>query len=101
MIVYVFKYFGVELMNFTEFGEEKIFLAPMITLSIIPMISFFRILIFIMEEELLKPHIEFAQSKGMSKGQDPLFTCFEKYFTESFLSWKADHMGDAIESIHH
>ncbi|UXH42732.1 ABC transporter permease subunit [Rossellomorea vietnamensis] len=69
MIVYVFKYFGVELMNFTEFGEEKIFLAPMITLSIIPMISFFRILIFIMEEELLKPHIEFAQSKGMSKGR--------------------------------
>ncbi|PFA68679.1 ABC transporter permease [Bacillus sp. AFS015802] len=69
LIVSVFKYFGVELMNFAEYGEEKVFLAPMITLSIIPMISFFRILLFIMEEELLKPHIEFAQSKGMSKGR--------------------------------
>ncbi|MGD6850337.1 ABC transporter permease subunit [Rossellomorea aquimaris] len=69
LIVYVIKYFGVELMNFTEYGEEKIFLAPIITLSIIPMISFFRILLFITEEEMLKPHVEFAQSKGMSKGR--------------------------------
>ena len=68
-IVFFFKRFGFELMNFTALGEEKVFLAPIITLSIIPMISFFRILIFIAEEELLKPHIEFAQSKGLSKGR--------------------------------
>ncbi|WP_064091663.1 ABC transporter permease subunit [Rossellomorea aquimaris] len=68
-IVFIFKHFGLEIMNFTEFGEERVFLAPVITLSIIPMISFFRILLFITEEELIKPHIEFAQSKGMSKGR--------------------------------
>ncbi|XXM71583.1 ABC transporter permease subunit [Lysinibacillus sphaericus] len=66
-IVYIFKRFGFVFMQFTELGEEKIYLAPIITLSIIPMISFFRILILITEEELLKPHIEFAKSKGMSK----------------------------------
>ncbi len=85
LIVYVFKYFGVELMNFTEFGEEKVFLAPMITLSIIPMISFFRIMLFIMEEELLKPHIEFAQSKGMSKGRI-LFSHVMKNISPSLFS---------------
>jgi peptide/nickel transport system permease protein len=68
-IVYIFKKFGYELMQFTELGDEKIYLAPMITLSVIPMISFFRILLLITEEELIKPHIEFAQSKGMSKGK--------------------------------
>ncbi|MCA1057044.1 ABC transporter permease subunit [Rossellomorea aquimaris] len=68
-IVFIYKKFGFELMQFTELGDEKIYLAPMITLSVIPMISFFRILLLITEEELLKPHIEFAQSKGLSKGR--------------------------------
>jgi peptide/nickel transport system permease protein len=66
-IVFVFKHFGVELMLFAAYGEETVYLAPMITLAVIPMISFFRILILITEEEFLKPHIEFAQSKGLSK----------------------------------
>ncbi|MCA1066300.1 ABC transporter permease subunit [Rossellomorea sp. AcN35-11] len=84
LIVYVFKHFGFELMNFTEFGEEKVFLAPVITLSIIPMISFFRILLFITEEEMLKPHVEFAQSKGMSKSRI-LFSHILKNITPSLF----------------
>jgi peptide/nickel transport system permease protein len=66
-IVFIFKKFGIELMLFTAYGEETVYLAPMITLAVIPMISFFRILLLITEEEFLKPHIEFAQSKGLSK----------------------------------
>ncbi|MBH9968646.1 ABC transporter permease subunit [[Bacillus] enclensis] len=87
-IVFIFKKFGFELMQFTELGDEKIYLAPMITLSIIPMISFFRILLLITEEELLKPHIEFAQSKGMSKGKILLSHVFKNISPSLFYHGK-------------
>ncbi|WP_113927654.1 ABC transporter permease subunit [Bacillus sp. P14.5] len=66
-IVFFYKSFGVELMLFTALGEEKVYLAPIITLSIIPMLSFYRILLLVTEEELLKTHVEFARSKGLGK----------------------------------
>ncbi len=68
-IVFFFKTFGFELMSFTALGEEKVYLAPIITISILPMIGFFRIMLLVIEEELLKPHIEFATSKGLTKAR--------------------------------
>ncbi|WP_409252590.1 ABC transporter permease subunit [Bacillus sp. SCS-153A] len=66
-LVFFYKAFGVELMLFTALGEERVFLAPIITLSIIPMLSFYRILLLLTEEELLKTHVDFARSKGLGK----------------------------------
>ena len=66
-IVFFYKTFKIELMLFTALGEEKVYLAPIITLSIIPMLSFYRIMLLVTEEELLKTHVEFARSKGLGK----------------------------------
>ncbi|TCT26346.1 peptide/nickel transport system permease protein [Melghiribacillus thermohalophilus] len=66
--VYVFKKTGVFLFDFVSLGEdEPIYLAPIITLAILPMISLFKVLLLFIEEELMKHYVEFARSKGVKK----------------------------------
>ncbi len=47
--------------------DEKAYLAPIITLAILPMVSLFKILLLMIEEELLKDYVVLAKSKGMKK----------------------------------
>ncbi|KML01834.1 ABC transporter permease subunit [Rossellomorea marisflavi] len=81
-IVFFFKKYGIMLMEFTEFDGVQIYGAPIFTLAIVPMVSFFRILLLVMEEEMVKDHIEFARSKGLSKSRI-LFSHVMKNITPS------------------
>ncbi|UOQ44235.1 ABC transporter permease subunit [Halobacillus salinarum] len=63
-IVYIYKQTGVLLFHYANY-EREIVLLPTFTLSILPMISFYRILLFYMKEEQRKEYVEFARSKGI------------------------------------
>lgn len=65
--VYVYKTFAVDIFRVATLGEERAYLAPIITLSILPMVSMFKILLLMIEEELVKDYVSFLQSKGIKK----------------------------------
>ncbi|MBB6453902.1 peptide/nickel transport system permease protein [Salirhabdus euzebyi] len=64
--IWFYKSTGILPFNIAALGSDaKIFLAPVLTLAILPAISLFKILLLMIEEELLKDYTEFARSKGI------------------------------------
>ncbi|MRH44001.1 ABC transporter permease subunit [Aquibacillus halophilus] len=64
LVVYIFRQTDVLLMKFVTLGDQKLYLAPIVVLSFLPMISFYRLIVLLIEEELTKDYVEFALSKG-------------------------------------
>ncbi|SDK16139.1 ABC transporter permease subunit [Sediminibacillus albus] len=64
-VVYIYKQTGVHILKFVTLGDDRIYLAPIVVLSILPLISLFRVILLLMEEELTKDYVDFAQSKGI------------------------------------
>ncbi|WP_180955154.1 ABC transporter permease [Peribacillus deserti] len=87
-VVYMFKKIDVELFKFTALGEEKIYFAPILTLSILPMISLYRLFLLLVEEEFLKNYTEFALSKGIGKMRILLVHIFRNIFTSIYYHSK-------------
>jgi peptide/nickel transport system permease protein len=66
--IVIFKSFGVDLFQVASFKEEAYF-APIVTLAILPLVSMFKILLLMIEEEFLKVYVTFVKSKGIDKLQ--------------------------------
>ncbi|WP_407269233.1 ABC transporter permease subunit [Radiobacillus sp. PE A8.2] len=65
LIVYIFKQTDVLVMQFVTLGNERLYMLPMVILSFLPMVSLYRIIVLLLEEELTKQYVEFALSKGI------------------------------------
>ncbi|WHY00078.1 ABC transporter permease subunit [Neobacillus sp. DY30] len=64
--IVIFKSFGVDLFKVASF-TEKAYFAPIVTLAILPLVSMFKILLLMIEEEFLKVYVTFVKSKGIDK----------------------------------
>jgi peptide/nickel transport system permease protein len=64
--IVIFKAFGVDLFQVASF-KEKAYFAPIVTLAILPLVSMFKILLLMIEEEFLKVYVTFVKSKGIDK----------------------------------
>lgn len=65
-IIWVYKKTNILFLDPLSSYQHSIFLAPVLTLSILPIIFLFQITVISFEEELDKPYIEFAKGKGLS-----------------------------------
>lgn len=65
--IYVYKKFAVDIFRVASFRGERAYLGPIITLSILPMVSMFKILLLMIEEEFQKDYVSFLKSKGIKK----------------------------------
>ncbi|WP_430789977.1 ABC transporter permease subunit [Virgibacillus flavescens] len=65
VVIYVYKTSGVDLFTVASYMDEQAYLGPIITLSILPMVSLFKILLLMIEEEFLKDYVGFLKSKGI------------------------------------
>lgn len=65
IVVVIYMKTGVEIFAVASYSNEA-YLAPIITLAIIPAVSLFKILLLMMEEEYLKVYVTFARSKGIA-----------------------------------
>lgn len=57
----------VLLMNVAAAGSDYAYFMPIACLSVIPTMFFIRVILVNMEDELSKPYVEMAKSKGLSK----------------------------------
>lgn len=65
-VIYFFKRTGILLVQIAVF-KEKIYLAPILCLTIIPTVYLIRMLLLHLEEESEKEYSEFAKSKGLAR----------------------------------
>ncbi|MRG86246.1 ABC transporter permease subunit [Salinibacillus xinjiangensis] len=67
LVIYIYKATGVKIFSIATYMDSKIYLAPIITLAILPMVSLFKVLLLMVEEEFLKDYVVFAESKGIKR----------------------------------
>ncbi|MBB6453903.1 peptide/nickel transport system permease protein [Salirhabdus euzebyi] len=89
LVIYIYKATGTRVFGIAALGsEQKIYLAPIITLAILPMISLFKILLLMIEEEMLKDYVEFAKSKGLREKSIILFHVIKNITPSAFYHSK-------------
>ncbi len=84
--IFIFKTFDVDLFSVASF-KEKAYFAPIVTLAILPLVSMFKILLLMIEEEFLKVYVTFAKSKGISK-----FTILIRHVLKNIMPISFHHM---------
>lgn len=55
------------LLSFYSLGGERIYLTPILCLSVLPTLLFFKLFILLYEEEQQRSYVELARSKGLSQ----------------------------------
>lgn len=84
--IVIFKTFGVDLFQVASF-KEKAYFAPIVTLAILPLVSMFKILLLMIEEEFLKVYVTFVKSKGINK-----FNILIKHILKNIMPLSFQHI---------
>lgn len=66
-LVLIYQKTGVLLMKFVQFGTDRIYILPILVMSILPTVYFTKIMLVNLEEELGELYIDLAKSKGLSQ----------------------------------
>jgi peptide/nickel transport system permease protein len=65
--VWVFKQTGINFVNIYAYGSKQAYFLPIVTMSIVPALHFFRIMVLFLLDEQNKPYVELARAKGLSR----------------------------------
>lgn len=87
-IVYLYKKTGVLFLNFVSF-DENAYALPIICLSILPTIQFYKLMILIFQDELEKNYTELAKGKGLKMGSVLFFHVFRNALVSLFYHSKS------------
>ncbi|MGP4108202.1 ABC transporter permease subunit [Virgibacillus sp. L01] len=67
IVIYVKQTYEIELFQVATYLDDKAYAGPIVTLAILPMVSLFKILLLMIEEEFTKDYVIFLKSKGIKK----------------------------------
>ncbi|MFQ3546373.1 ABC transporter permease subunit [Halobacillus rhizosphaerae] len=56
------------LIQFAAVGQERVYWLPIITIAVLPMISLYKVMMMLIDEEMTKSYVQMARSKGLEKG---------------------------------
>ncbi|MBC1764533.1 ABC transporter permease subunit [Listeria seeligeri] len=66
LVVYIYQQTGIFTLNFYSLNGEQIYAAPIVCLSIIPTVLFYKIMMLLMKKEWQADYIELARGKGLT-----------------------------------
>ncbi|GIO21706.1 ABC transporter permease subunit [Oceanobacillus sp. J11TS1] len=64
--IFIHKHTNIPFFSIASFGDNQIFMLPIIVLTILPTIFFYRTMIYDFEEEISRQYVDVAKSKGLS-----------------------------------
>ncbi|SET22812.1 peptide/nickel transport system permease protein [Salinibacillus kushneri] len=67
LVIWIYQATDIRLFNVATYMDQKVYAGPIITLAILPMVTLFKFLLHLMEEERLRDYVVFAKSKGMKE----------------------------------
>lgn len=66
IVIFIYKHTNILIFNIATFSDERILVLPIIVLTIMPTLLFYRIMIYDFEEEASQLYIDIARSKGLT-----------------------------------
>jgi peptide/nickel transport system permease protein len=88
-VVEIYKMSGYRILSFYSLGGEVIYAAPVICLSVIPTILFYKLFVLLFNQEMGEPYVELARSKGLSKLEVLLRHCTSNVLQSVFFQSKS------------
>ncbi|HLR02601.1 MAG TPA: ABC transporter permease subunit [Virgibacillus sp.] len=65
----IYKSTGVRIFNIVAFGDDRIYVLPIVVLTILPILLFYRIMMHDFEDELNKSYVDLAKSRGLNDSE--------------------------------
>lgn len=65
----IYKSTGVRIFNIVAFGDDRIYVLPIVVLTILPILLFYRIMMHDFEDELNKSYVDLARSRGLNDSE--------------------------------
>lgn len=84
-----YKETGTLLLSFYSLGGERVYLAPVFCLAVLPTLLFFKLFILLYEEEQQRSYVELARSKGLSQFEVLWKHCTSNVLRSVFLQSKS------------
>lgn len=66
-VIWIYQKTGILFFKIASFGDVNAYALPIIALSLLPIVLFYRMMVLDAENESQKPYVELAQSKGLKK----------------------------------
>ena len=88
-VVQLYTMTGLRILSFYSLGGERVYAAPVICLSVIPAILFYKLLVLLFKQELDQPYVELARSKGLSNVEVLIKHCTRNVLQSVFFQSKS------------
>ncbi|MCA1010942.1 ABC transporter permease subunit [Halobacillus halophilus] len=66
-VVWFYKQTNIQLVSFTALGQDKVYILPIIAIAVLPLVTMYKIILMLMDEEMTKSYVQMAKSKGLEK----------------------------------
>lgn len=67
-VVWLYKQTDILFLDFAAVGGDKVYVLPILAISILPMIMMYKVILMLMDEEMSRSYVQMARSKGLEKG---------------------------------
>ena len=64
-VMQLFRLTGFEITNLYAFGDERVYVIPLVSLTVIPAIMIYKMMILSLDEEFEQRYVEYARAKGI------------------------------------
>lgn len=89
VVLTIYEKTGTLIFSFYSLGDERVYLAPVLCLSVLPTLLFFKLFLLLYEAELERPYVELARSKGLSRFEVLWTHCTSNVLRSAFYQSKS------------
>ncbi|WP_199711498.1 hypothetical protein [Planomicrobium sp. Y74] len=88
-VVQFYTVTGLLVLNFYSLGDALVYLAPILCLSVLPTLLFFKLFILLFEAEWKRPYVDLAKAKGLGNAEILLKHCTSNVLKSLFFQSKS------------
>ncbi len=89
MVVQVYAATGYLILEFYSLGNDLVYLAPILCLSVLPTLLFFKLFVLLFEAEWQQPYVDLARAKGLGNTEILLKHCTSNVLKSLFFQSKS------------
>ena len=89
LVVQIYLATDFLILDFYSIGDNLVYIAPILCLSVLPTLLFFKLFILLYEEEAGQPYVELARSKGLSQFEIFIRHCTPNVLKSAFYQSKS------------
>lgn len=89
VVVQVYAATGYLVLDFYSLGDDLVYLAPILCLSVLPTLLFFKLFVLLFEAEWKQPYVDLAKAKGLGNSEILLKHCTSNVLKSLFYQSKS------------